>query len=143
MRVLIVEDEALLALQLEGLVEDEGHVVVGWAMSSIEAIRLAAETRPDLAFVDVHLSDGPTGIDVAREVRRASDTTVVFMTANAKRIPDDYAGAAGVIAKPYTMQGVTAALRYLDQGVTTPPPRLRLPNSFRLAPDYAERWKES
>ena len=71
---------------------------------------------------------------------KAERSTVVFMTANPKRIPDHFAGAVGVIAKPYTMQGLTAALRYLQEGVRRPPPATPRPVGFTLSPSYQFAW---
>ncbi|QRM30470.1 response regulator [Microvirga sp. VF16] len=116
LRILIVEDEILIALELESLLQDLGHEVVGMATSSEEALSLGQDIKPDLAFVDVHLADGPTGVDVARILAAQHQVTVLFMTANAKRIPEDFAGAWGVIAKPYTERGVREALSYLMAG---------------------------
>jgi len=119
LRILIVEDEILIGLELESLLQDLGHEVLGVASSSSEAIALGNDLRPDLAFVDIHLVDGPTGVDVARRLAEQG-VTVLFMTANAKRIPEDFAGAKGVIAKPYTERGVRQALAYVtaeDQAV--------------------------
>ncbi|WP_243374468.1 response regulator [Microvirga solisilvae] len=113
LRILIVEDEFLIALELESLLQEAGHEVVGIAASSDEAVALGRELSPDLAFVDIHLADGLTGIDVARELSDRHHVTVLFMTANAKRIPEDFAGARGVIAKPYTERGVKEALAYV------------------------------
>jgi two-component system, response regulator PdtaR len=115
LRILIVEDEILIALELESLLQDAGHDVVGIAGSSHDAIALGERMRPDLAFVDIHLTDGPTGVDAARRLREL-DATVLFMTANAKRIPEDRAGASGVIGKPYTERGVHQALAYVLGG---------------------------
>lgn len=140
LRVLIVEDEALLAMELEALVEEAGHTVVGWAVSSREALALLDTTEADLAFVDVHLADGPTGIEVAERMRAERGLTVVFLTANPKRLPENLAGAAGVIAKPYSLSGLNAALRYLYEGVRRPPPRQPRPTGFALGPDYEMRW---
>lgn len=140
LKVLIVEDEALLAMELESLVEDAGHSVVGWATSSTEARRLIDTLDADVAFVDVHLTDGATGVEVARYIESLKSSMVVFMTANPKRLPENFAGAVGVIAKPYTIHGLTAALAYLQEGVYTPPPGLSLPVGFTLSPDYAENW---
>ncbi len=126
LRVLIVEDEVLLAMQLEYHVLEAGHEVVGCALTSAEALKLAAETKPDLIFVDINLADGPTGIDVARELGLVSSRVVVFMTANSKRIPADFAGAAGVIGKPYTQNGIREALSFVRDamaaGAAPPPP---------------------
>ncbi len=113
LRILIVEDEILIALELESLLQDLGHEVVGIAASSNEALALGQDLTPDLAFVDIHLADGPTGVDVARHLAAEHQVTVLFMTANAKRIPEDFAGAWGVIAKPYTERGVREALAYV------------------------------
>ena len=113
MRILVVEDEALIALELECLLDDLGYVTVGVAGSSAEAIELGRTTVPDIALVDIHLIDGPTGIDVARTLSSDPRTSVVFMTANDKRIPADFAGALGVIAKPYSERAVAGALRYV------------------------------
>lgn len=113
LRILVVEDEALIALELECLLGDLGHVTVGVAGSSAEAIALARSTTPDVALVDVHLVDGPTGVEVARALSADPRMTVVFMTANAKRIPDDFAGALGVIAKPYSERVVASTLDYV------------------------------
>ena len=116
LRILIVEDEILIALELESLLQDLGHDVVGIASSSKDALALGQEAQPDLAFVDIHLADGPTGVDVARQLTAQHQVTVLFMTANAKRIPEDFAGAWGVIAKPYTERGVREALAYVTAG---------------------------
>jgi two-component system, response regulator PdtaR len=112
LRILIVEDEILIALELESVLQDAGHTVVQIAASSREAVDCGSKLKPDLAFVDIHLADGPTGVDVARRLREIG-VAVLFMTANAKRIPDDYAGAEGVISKPYTERGVREALQYV------------------------------
>ena len=116
LRILVVEDEILIALELESLLQDLGHDVVGIAASSEDALALGQELKPDLAFVDIHLSDGPTGIEVARHLATQHQVTVLFMTANAKRIPEDFAGAWGVIVKPYTERGVREALSYVMAG---------------------------
>lgn len=112
LRILIVEDEILIGLELESLLQDMGHEVAGVASSSAEAVALGQKLRPDLAFVDIHLVDGPTGVDVARRLVEQG-VTVLFMTANTKRIPEDCAGAKGVISKPYTERGVRQALAYV------------------------------
>jgi two-component SAPR family response regulator len=88
-------------------------------------VALGTDLKPDLAFVDIHLADGPTGVDVARRLTEG-EVTVLFMTANAKRIPDDCAGARGVIGKPYTERGVIQALDYVtteDAAFDQPPER--------------------
>lgn len=116
LRILVVEDEILIALELESLLQEAGHDVVGIATCCQDALRLGQDLSPDLAFVDIHLADGPTGIDVSRRLTGEMGVTVLFMTANTKRIPEDFAGACGVIAKPYTERGVREALAYVTAG---------------------------
>lgn len=136
LRILVVEDEALIALELECLLDDLGHVTVGIAGTSAEAIAMGLATAPDVALVDIHLVDGPTGIDVARALAADPRTTVVFMTANAKRIPADFAGAFGVIAKPYSERVVASTLDYVAGCRAGQSPRPDAPDGFSLAPPH-------
>ncbi|KQT77945.1 response regulator [Methylobacterium sp. Leaf466] len=113
LRILVVEDEALIALELGSLLQDLGHEVIGTAVGSAEAIALGLAGVPDVAFVDIHLMDGPTGVRVSEALSADPRITLIFMTANDKRIPEDFAGAIGVIAKPYSERTVMAALDYV------------------------------
>lgn len=129
MKILIVEDEALLAMELESEVEDAGHEIVGIAADSKEAIELANKALPQFAFVDIQLLDGPTGIEVGRYLS-SSSIPYVFVSGNLKRIPEDFAGALGAIEKPYTMNGLQNALQFIEGIVigaersVIPPPSL-------------------
>lgn len=140
LNVLIVEDEVILAVELGFLVREAGCRDVGHAMSSDEAVELARTLKPDLALVDVHLRDGPTGVEVAREIAEHCGGVALFMTANVRRLPPDFAGACGVIGKPYSEHAVKTALGYLEiclrEGRAPGPPPLGL----QLAPDFLTRW---
>ena len=80
MRVLIVEDEALVALELEELLLDEGFEVVGSAANAAQAIDLGRRHRPDLALLDLNLADGLTGPRIAKTLVHERLATVVFVT---------------------------------------------------------------
>ncbi|MFT6427282.1 MAG: response regulator of citrate/malate metabolism, partial [Brevundimonas sp.] len=67
-RILIIEDEALVAMELRFVLEDLGHEVLGVAATAQAARDLVSENDVDLALVDIHLSDGPTGINLGREL---------------------------------------------------------------------------
>ncbi|MDP4027280.1 response regulator [Methylobacterium sp. NEAU 140] len=136
LRVLLVEDEALILMQLEALVEDAGHVVVGTAMRRDEAIGLAQALHPDLALVDLSLCEGGSGLDVAQTLRGMAGTMVVFVTANPMRLDDDLGGAAGVIAKPFTRAVVAGGMLYLEECLRRPPPVSLLPRGMRMAPEF-------
>ncbi len=140
LRVLIVEDEVLLAAELEYLVSASGAAPVGHAMTSIEAVSLAEQLRPDLALVDVHLSDGPTGIDAARQMTEHCGAIVLFITANMKRLPEDFAGACGVMSKPYSEHQVRQAITFLGECATTGHSQRPPPHGLVLSPEFARRW---
>jgi len=142
LRILIVEDEALLALELQALLTEAGHEVVGWAASSAEARALAQSKQPDLAFVDLQLSDGDSGIELVAQMREGADFHAIFLTANPGMLPADYGGAMGVIAKPYSVHGILAALRYLHEGLRKPPPLSALPSSLSLSSRYVNEWDD-
>lgn len=135
LRVLVVEDEAIIALQLEEDIYAAGHEVAGCAMNSREARELFDRGDPDVALVDIHLADGPTGIGLARAFADAG-CLVIFMTANVKRIPLDFAGAVGVIAKPYTSAGLHRGLTYIA-GCLAGERELSPPGALTMAPLWA------
>ena len=130
-RILIIEDEALVAMELRFVLEDLGHEVVGTASDAKTARALAAETDIDLALVDIHLSDGPTGIALGRELGQDLGVTVLFMTANPGMVREGVAGTVGVLSKPSDERAVQTAVDYAlgrraGRPVEFAPPELRL-----------------
>lgn len=141
LRVLIVEDEMLLAMDIEALVEDCGHEVVAEVASLDEFEALAFDTCPQLALVDLHLAKGSSGLDVCRGISlRWPECVVVFLTANVSKLPPDYAGGHGVIAKPFSQSGMITALDYLSDAIQDPPPSRHTPASFTPSEQWASRW---
>lgn len=130
-RILIIEDEALVAMELRFVLEDLGHEVVGAVADARSARALAAETEIDLALVDIHLSDGPTGIEVGRELAQERGICVLFMTANPGMVRNGVAGALGVLGKPTDERAVQTAVDYAlrrrqGQPIQYAPPELQL-----------------
>jgi len=114
LRVLIVEDQALLAMELELVLGEFGCDVIGSAMDRDGALAIADRERPDLALVDLNLLDGPTGPEIAQRLVELYGTTVVFLTANIEQIPEGFSGAIGAVSKPFdesTVRGVVAFAR--------------------------------
>lgn len=97
--VLIVEDEMLVAIDLEASLEEHGYRPVGIAADMTRAMELAT-ARPDVALVDCNLRDGPTGPMIGRMLGRNYGTTVIFLTANPNLLHDGIDGALGVVSKP-------------------------------------------
>lgn len=98
LRIAIVEDEALVAFEMEAHLTEAGHEVVGIADTFEEAVRLIEATRPDLALVDIQLAAGSNGLDVARALHERG-ITCLFSTGNCPgQARDD---AVGCLHKPY------------------------------------------
>lgn len=120
-------------MELEFALEHAGHHVVGVAADARQALSLAAEARPDLAIVDINLRDGKSGVRIAALMASELGVTVLFATAEPELIPEQFAGAYGVVVKPYSAPSVHAAVDYclaLRDGVDPGP----LPSQLQLAP---------
>lgn len=111
-RILIIEDEALVAMELRFVLEDLGYEVVGMAAEARTARDIVREADVDLALVDIHLSDGPTGVELGRELGQDKGVTVLFMTANPGMVRQGVAGAIGVLPKPTDERAVQDAVEY-------------------------------
>lgn len=101
-RVLLVEDEALVAWGLEVLIRGMGHEIVGVAVSAEEALVIAASLPPDIALVDRRLVDGATGLELSEALERLYGTVVVAVTADADTVVAGRQGVRRVVSKPYT-----------------------------------------
>ncbi len=111
-RVLVIEDEAIIALDLQSIVADMGHRITGVAPTHRAAIRLFARERPDLILSDIQLADGSSGIDAVNEILRdAGEVPVIFITAFPERLlTGDRPEPAFVITKPYSEEQVRSAV---------------------------------
>ncbi|WP_157271766.1 response regulator [Azohydromonas aeria] len=84
-RILLVEDEVLVALDLQSHLEELGHQVVGHALSGAQALALAARQRPDLVLMDIRLQGPMDGVDTALRLRGPEPLPVVFLTSQLDR----------------------------------------------------------
>lgn len=130
-RILIIEDEALVAMELRFVLEDLGYDVIGIVATSQSALDVVRENDVDLALVDIHLSDGATGIELGRELAQERGVSVLFMTANPGMVRDGVAGAIGVLSKPTDERAVETSVEYAlrrrqGEPVDYAPPGLRL-----------------
>ena len=130
-RILIIEDEALVAMELRFVLEDLGYEVAGVCATAKGALDTVSETDIDLALVDIHLSDGPTGIDLGRRLGQDMGVSVLFMTANPGMVREGVAGTIGVLSKPTDERAVQTAVDYAlrrrqGEPVQYAPPGLQL-----------------
>lgn len=122
-KVLIVEDEMLVAAHLEDMLTDLGYTPVGIAPDSAAALRLALQ-QPDLALVDVNLRDGPTGPMIGAKLAQEG-IGVVFVTANPRELGDGVPGTFGALSKPCDQAKIASVLDYAKlrkQGASPPAP---------------------
>lgn len=140
MRVLIVEDDMVVAGCLGPIVSEARHELVGLAADRDTAVALLGAARVHVALVDLGLADGWTGLEVIRAAVR-NGARAVAITGEARRLPPDMAGAVGVIEKPLPEAGLMAALAYLEAtgaGEAAMPPsclRLAAPSGRRAVPE--------
>lgn len=111
--VMIIEDEPIIAMDLETIVEDLGHEVVGIVRTRRQAVALAAEREPELIVADIQLADGSSGIEAVNEIVGKKSKPVVFVTAH----PGIYLSAIKnrpepvfLLSKPFSADSVRAAV---------------------------------
>ncbi len=117
--ILIIEDEPLIAIDLQGIVEALGHRVVGIARTDREAVAKAQATRPGLVLADIQLADGSSGMDAVNRILETISVPVIFVTAYPERL---LTGArpepAYLINKPFqasAIQAVVSQALFFDQ----------------------------
>lgn len=110
MKVLIVEDEIFAALHLESAIEQLGCQVIGIAPDRDTALALAKH-KPDLAFVDLNLRDGPTGPGIARSLANQFGAKVLILTANPAQAGAPFDGLIGVYDKPWKESQIAEIVR--------------------------------
>ena len=125
MRVLVVEDDAIVALSAAGVLEEAGHEVLGPALGVEEALAIAREGRPDLALVDINLAGGVEGVELARVLQRELGVRSLFVSGQTAAARSNRDAALGLLKKPYdpaSLAGAVPAAEALMQGRTPPPP---------------------
>lgn len=110
--VLVIEDEAIIAMDIAGIVTEIGHRVTGIARTRSEAVRLAAAERPDLILADIQLADQSSGIDAVNDILAQFEAIpVIFITAFSERLltgrrPEP----AFLITKPFNEEQLRSAV---------------------------------
>jgi CheY-like chemotaxis protein len=114
LRVLIVEDEFFISLEMQNLLHGLGHVVVGIAVSADEAVRIAQSEQPDVAVVDIRLIGSRDGIEAAEEMFNRFGVPSLFVTANTDAQTRGRAQAVhhlGFLEKPVNAQRLNLGLQ--------------------------------
>ncbi len=110
--VMIIEDEAIIAMDIESIVADMGHRITGVARTRDEAIALAKADVPDLILADIQLADNSSGIDAVNDILQAQgNRPVIFITAFPERLlTGDKPEPAFLISKPYSVDQVVSSV---------------------------------
>jgi DNA-binding NarL/FixJ family response regulator len=119
-KILIVEDEYLIALELENRLVDAGFEVVGVAATADEAIKLASAEKPDLAIMDIRLAGARDGVDAAIELFSRFGVRSIFASAHADAATQKRAAAASAIGwlqKPYPADQLIALIQIYCRSV--------------------------
>ena len=109
--VLIIEDEPLISMQLEGLVSELGHNVVGTAATRGQALQIFEEKPAGLVLADIQLADGSSGIDAVEDLLKFGDVPVIFITAYPERLlTGERPEPTYLVTKPFQEETVRAAI---------------------------------
>ncbi|WP_375427781.1 response regulator [uncultured Sphingomonas sp.] len=124
-RVLIIEDEPMIAMDIETIVRDLGHEVTGVAVTRDEAVALAMDDQPGLVLADIQLADDSSGIDAVKDILAELQVPVIFITAFPERLlTGERPEPTFLITKPFQRSTVKAAISqalFFDQS-TVPAP---------------------
>jgi CheY-like chemotaxis protein/DNA-directed RNA polymerase specialized sigma24 family protein len=124
--VLIIEDEPIIAMDIEALTEQLGHRVIGVARTHKEAVKLAERSRPGLVLADVQLADGSSGLEAVIEILGGYDVPVIFITAYPERLlTGERPEPTFLITKPFqaeTLKAVISQALFFDARARRPDP---------------------
>lgn len=110
-RVLVIEDESIIALHIKSIVEGLGHSVLRIVRTRDEAVAAATELQPDLVLADISLADGSSGIDAVKDILEEQSVPVIFITAFPERLlTGERPEPTYLITKPFEPETVTATI---------------------------------
>jgi len=118
--ILIIEDEPLIAMDIEQMVEGLGHRVVGIARTHKEAVSLYGKTMPKMILADIQLADGSSGIDAVNDILSTEALPVIFITAFPERLlTGERPEPTFLVTKPFNPDMVKALISqalFFDEG---------------------------
>jgi CheY-like chemotaxis protein len=129
--VLIIEDEPVIAMDIQAVVERLGHRVFGVARTRAQAVREAERTRPGLILADIQLADKSSGLDAVNDILEGFEVPVIFITAYPERLlTGQKPEPTFLLTKPFsddTLKAVISQALFFDHktrkaGATPPPP---------------------
>ena len=118
--IMIIEDEPLIAMDIEQLVESLGHKVVSVARTHKEALTLYAKSRPKMILADIQLADGSSGIDAVNDILNSHSVPVIFITAFPERLlTGERPEPTFLVTKPFNpdmLKSLISQALFFDEG---------------------------
>ncbi len=118
--IMIIEDEPLIAMDIEQMVQSLGHKVVSIARTHTEAVRLFEQTQPRMILADIQLADGSSGIDAVNDILNTHSVPVIFITAFPERLlTGERPEPTFLVTKPFNPDMVKALISqalFFDEG---------------------------
>ncbi len=133
LKVLIVEDELMIADLVEETLIDEGYAVCGIARTVDDAVALGRLHQPDLAVIDLRLADGGFGSDIAPHWNDPQRVGILYATVNPANLTPDAVGQ-GCLTKPYSIPDLLRSLEIVAAIVATGMAAPPFPRGFKLLP---------
>ena len=132
LKVLIAEDDLMIADLAEEILIDGGYEVCGIARSVAEAVALAHHHKPDLAVLDLRLADGGLGTEIAAQLLPLGRLGVLYATGNASQIVLTTADGDACLSKPYSAADLVRGLAIVRDLVATGVARPPFPKGFQI-----------
>lgn len=133
MRVLIVEDEPLIAMSLAAELELAGHDVLGPLSDAAEALCLAGEQEAELALIDTALNSSMDAVELARTLRAQCDVPALFLTTEPMHVHEHADAALGMITLPFDPADITQTIQAAERVIRGDRPTPRsVPHALQL-----------
>jgi DNA-binding response OmpR family regulator len=132
LKVLIAEDDLMIADLAEEVLVEQGYEVCGIARTVTEAVALARHHRPDLAILDLRLADGGLGTEIAAQLRPFGKLGILYATANASQVILTDVDGTACLSKPYRSIDLLRSLEIVVEIVATGATRLPVPRGLQV-----------
>src|ERR1700722_13935219 len=129
-KVLIAEDDLLIAEMIRDFLEDAGYEVCGIASTVAEGVELGERHQPDLAVLDLRLAGGGLGTEIAARLNHQNHLGILYATGNLGHIGLTKADGEACLGKPYRSEDVVRALKIVEEIVSTGEASRPFPKGF-------------
>jgi DNA-binding response OmpR family regulator len=132
LKVLIAEDDLMIADMIEEILVEDGYEVCGIARTVAEGVELGQRHRPDLAVLDLRLADGGLGTEIAERLSGLDRLGVLYATGNAAQVHLTAVNGHGCLTKPYVADDLLRSLKIVSGMVATGTVSRPFPHGFQV-----------